>query len=303
MAVEVGLGLDAGGTQTRWALALASGQMLAEGAVAPFSGQQVHSPEGRELISQALGEIRQALRDAQLPAPAAVWAGVTGYDEQSGGGLRQMLQQTLALPEARIHLYNDVELACRLCFAPGQGYVVYSGTGSIGVFVDASGAMHRAGGRGSLLGDEGSGHWIARQALAQVWRSEDDAPGSMASSALAQALFERIGGPTWDDTRRFIHLSDRGALGTLALAVAQVADADAGARRLLDQAGEELARLARLLITRHGMRPVVVCGRAASLHPVIEVSLRRCLPPGTACEFRTLQPHRDAALRAAGCLG
>ena len=91
--------------------------------------------------------------------------------------------------------------------------------------------------------------------------------------------------------------------GAPAMAVAQVAEADAGARRLLDQAGEELARLARLLIARHGMRPVVVCGRAASLHPVIEASLRRCLPPGTACEFRTLQPHRDAAFRAAGCLG
>ncbi len=302
MAVEVGLGLDAGGTQTRWALALASGQTLAEGAVAPFSGQQVHSAEGREAIVQALAEVRQSVVRAQSPAPTAVWAGVTGHDEQSGGELRQLLQAALALPEDCIRLYNDVELACRLCFAPGQGHVVYSGTGSIGVFVDAAGAMHRVGGRGSLLGDEGSGHWIARQALAQVWRHEDDAPGSAASSALAQALFERIGGPAWDDTRRFIHLSDRGALGALALSVAQVADVDDGARRLLGQAGEELARLARLLIARHGQRPVVVCGRAALLHPEIEASLRRGLPPGSACEFRTLQPHRDAAVRAASAV-
>lgn len=299
MAVEVGLGLDAGGTQTRWALALASGQTLAEGAVAPFSGQQAHSAQGRQAIAQALAEIRQALGREMLPVPAALWAGVTGHDEQSGSALRHLLQEALALPDGDIHLYNDVELACRLCFAPGQGHVVYSGTGSIGVFVDAAGAMHRVGGRGSLLGDEGSGHWIARQALAQVWRHEDDAPGSAACSALAQALFERVGGPTWDDTRRFIHLSDRGALGALALAVAQVADVDAGARRLLSQAGEELARLARLLIARHGQRPVVVCGRAALLHPEIEACLRRGLPAGTACEFRTLQPHRDAAVRAA----
>ena len=300
MGGEAGLGLDAGGTQTRWALALASGQTLAEGAVAPFSGQEVHSTEGRAAIARALAEIRQALRTGHLPAPKALWAGVTGHDEQSGGELRQLLQAELALPEGRIHLYNDVELACRLCFEPGHGHVVYSGTGSIGVFVDAQGTMHRVGGRGSLLGDEGSGHWIARQALAQVWRSEDEAPGFTASSALAQALFERIGGDTWDHTRRFIHLSDRGALGALALAVAEVADVDAGARRLLGHAGEELARLARLLIARHGLRPLVVCGRAASLHPMIEASLRRGLPQGSACEFRKLQPHRDAAARAAG---
>ena len=301
MAGEPGLGLDAGGTQTRWALALASGRTLAEGAVAPFSGQEVHSAEGRAAIGQALAEIRQALRTGHLPAPKALWAGVTGHDEQSGGELRQLLQAELALPAGGIHLYNDVEMACRLCFAPGQGHVIYSGTGSIGVFVDVQGALHWVGGRGSLLGDEGSGYWIARQALAQVWRSEEEAPGFKASSALAQALFERIGGDTWDDTRRFIHLSDRGALGALALAVAQVADVDESARRLLGHAGEELARLARLLIARHGLRPLVVCGRAASLHPMIEISLRRGLPHGCACEFRTLQPHRDAAVRAAGC--
>lgn len=301
MAGEPGLGLDAGGTQTRWALALASGQTLAEGAVAPFSGQLVHSAEGREAITQALAEIRQAMGRAHLPSPTAVWAGVTGHDEQSGGVLSQLFQAAFALHHHRIHLYNDVELACRLCFEPGQGHVVYSGTGSIGVFVDAAGAMHRVGGRGSLLGDEGSGHWIARQALAEVWRREDDSPGSTASSALAQALFERIGGSTWDDTRRFIHLSDRGALGALALAVAAAADVDDVARCLLERAGDELARLARLLVLRHGQRPVVVCGRAALLHPSIETSLRRGLPMGTACDFRTLQAHRDAAVKAAAC--
>ncbi|MFY8084679.1 MAG: N-acetylglucosamine kinase [Rubrivivax sp.] len=303
MAAETGLGLDAGGTQTRWALALASGQTLAEGSVPPFSGTQVHTEAGRASIVQALGQIRQALQTAGLGLPAALWAGVTGHDEQSGDSLRQLMAASLGLPAARVQVHNDVELACRLCFEPGQGHVVYSGTGSIGVFIDAAGNLHRVGGRGGLLGDEGSGYWIARQALARVWRDEDDAPGSLASSALAQALFERIGGARWDDTRRFVHHSDRGALGTLALAVAQVADIDPTARQLLRQAGKELARLATLLIARHGMRPVVVGGRAATLHPFIEASFRDGLPPGADCEPRTWQPHRDAAVRAAGWPG
>lgn len=303
MGGEPGLGLDAGGTQTRWALALASGQTLAEGAVAPFSGQQVQTEAGRAAIAQALGQVRQTLQAAGLRPPVAVWAGVTGHDEQSGDALRQLLAACVDLPAARVQVCNDVELACRLSFAPGQGHVVYSGTGSIGVFIDAAGTLHRVGGRGSLLGDEGSGYWIARQALARVWRDEDDAPGSLASSALAQALFQHIGGTRWDDTRRFIHHIDRGALGALAVAVAQVADVDPTARQLLSQAGEELARLARLLMARHGLRPVVVGGRAATLHPVIEASLRRGLPPAAHCELRTWQPHRDAAVRAAAWPG
>ena len=43
-----GLGIDAGGTRTRWALAGADGAIVAEGEVAGLSALQMASSEGRD---------------------------------------------------------------------------------------------------------------------------------------------------------------------------------------------------------------------------------------------------------------
>ena len=117
--------------------------------------------------------------------------------------------------------------------------------GSFAARLGADGRLLRAGGRGGLIDDAGSGPWIAREALKAVWRAEDVAPGAWRGSPLARALFERIGGSDWDATRAWVYggARARGELGTLAVAVADAAAQDPDARRLLERAGAELARL------------------------------------------------------------
>ncbi len=296
----LGLGLDVGGTQTRWALAWADGQVLAEGAVAGFSGPQLASASGRREVLAALAALRQALALAHPRPPMALWAGITGHDASAGPGLPRLLARALSLPVAAVRAFNDVELAARICFAPGQGYLVYAGTGSIGWFIDAQEQAFHVGGRGGLLGDEGSGYWLARQALAALWRSEDDAPGLMAATPLGRHLHAALGGADWDTTRRVVHQCSRGELGALALAVAAAAtEGDAVALQLLLQAGAELARLANILRQRFGQRPVVLAGRAAALHPVLAAAMQAALLPRTVCKVRTLAVHREAAVSAA----
>ena len=310
----LGLGLDVGGTHTRWALANAQGKVLADGVAGGFSGQHMATAASRDRVASVLKDVADAARATGHGPLAAVWAGVTGHDEQAGPLLGRLMAGSFAVPGHALTLGNDVEMAARLCFAPGAGHLVYSGTGSIGIHIDAQGQVHRVGGRGSLLGDEGSGYWIARQALAAVWQAEDDEPGSGARSALAQRLFAALGGSDWDTTRRFVHRSERGEFGRLALAVAQAAmgqssGTDSGrhthvapdrkALAILHQAGRELGRLASLLLRRHGPRPLWLAGRAAALHPAISQGLAQTLPPGATFELRELHSHLDAAVRAA----
>ncbi len=106
---------------------------------------------------------------------------------------------------AAVTLSNDIELAYLASFAPGAGYLVYAGTGSIGAYIDADHVFHRAGGRGVLLDDGGGGFWIAREALRHIWRNEDEQPGCWRDSPLAQAVFEHIGGADWNLSRQFIY--------------------------------------------------------------------------------------------------
>ncbi len=274
-----GLGLDAGGTQTRWALAGRNGAIVAQGQVGGMSGLQLTSPTGIEEIRSTL----QILAAAVLPLigtqRVGVVAGFTGLgDPGSELTLRELLGSVLPLAPGHVTLTNDMTIAYRAAFAPGEGYLVYAGTGSIATFLDIEGHFHRAGGRGPALGDEGGGYWIAVQAMALVWRNEDRMPGAWRTSAMAQQILAAVGGEDWANSRSFIYGSDRGTIGKLALQVAASAPDDEAARQLLLRAGNALAHLAVCLAQRFGPRPVVLAGRAQCLSPLIEQGFRQALP-------------------------
>lgn len=298
-APALGLGLDAGGTQTRWAVADADGRLFGEGHVGGFSGLLLNDPAGRI----ALAQISHQLAAAVLAhgRPVRVMAGVTGLSERpQARQMEDLLSQALGLAPSAIRCGSDMDIAYRAAFQPGEGYLLYAGTGSIAAFIDEQGQLQRAGGRGGLLGDEGSGYWIAREALAAVWRAEDDAPGAWQASVLARALFDAMGGHEWSVTRAFVYGADRGAIGRLALAVAEAArQGDPEALALFERAGRELARPLLALLKRFGRRKVAAAGRALQLHPMIAQGLRQALPEGLELRIVHLEPHKSAAIQAA----
>jgi glucosamine kinase len=293
------LGLDAGGTQTRWALADAGGVTRRSGQVAGLTALQLNDEAGRATVATVLSQL--AAQAGGTGSVQAVVAGFTGFDVAQGPQLQSLLAQTFGVAPDAVQTMNDVELICRAAFEPGEGCVVYAGTGSIAACLGADRVLHRAGGRGGVIDDAGGGHWIARRALRQVWRAEDEAPGSWQQSVMARELFEHIGGNDWLHTRAWVYGAGRGQLGTLALAVAAAAQAsppDPAALAILQDAGDELARLAQALRRRLGPLPLALAGRVFDLHPLIEQRLRQQLPAGTAVQ-RLTQPVHEAAARIA----
>lgn len=293
-ALGLGLGLDAGGTETRWAVAGVDGQIQAEGRVAGFSALQLNSSEGRAAVRALLQDIARACGPVRR-----VVAGVTGLDDAQSGPLAALMAEGLGTTPAAVKPLTDIELAFHAAFKPGDGILVYAGTGSIAAHMDRQGVMHRAGGRGSVIDDAGGGHWIAREALRTVWRADDEAPGAAQQSALGRALAAAIGGSDWAAARQWVYGASRGELGLLAQAVAQAAlEGDSGATRILQSAGTELARLARALLQRLGPQPVALAGRVFDLHPAIETALRAGLPAATPLARSTTPAHHAAAHRA-----
>ncbi|AVR94473.1 N-acetylglucosamine kinase [Pseudoduganella armeniaca] len=295
-ASDLGLGIDAGGTETRWALARPDGGIVAAGHVAGTSALQMASAAGRERLQAVFAALAaQVLAHGR---PARICAGLTGFGGDSTV-LTAWLAQLLGVAADAVSLCNDIEIAYLDSFTPGAGYLVYAGTGSIAAFMDTDGTLHRAGGRGVVLDDGGGGFWIAREAMRLIWRREDELPGAWRDSALARAVFEHVGGSDWSCSRQFIYGRERGEIGQLALAVARSAEVDEEARAILRGAGMELARLARALVARFGPRPIVLAGRAAALHPLIHETMRAALPDPQALTHRTAQPHFAAARLAA----
>jgi N-acetylglucosamine kinase-like BadF-type ATPase len=295
----MGLGIDAGGTETRWALAAPGGAIVAEGRVAGLSALQMGSADGRGMVQATFSELAQAVLAAGRPA--RVRAGLTGFGGD-GDQLQRWLAELLHISPRCIEFCSDMEIAYLGSFSPGEGYLVYAGTGSIGAFIDHDGTFHRAGGRGVLLDDGGGGFWIARAALRHVWRNEDEHPGRWDESPMARAVFDYIGGADWSLSRQFIYGQERGQVGKLALAVAATADKDPAAAAILREAGRELARLALALTNRFGPRPVALSGRAAELHPMIMSAMRGALPSETALSQSASRAHIAAARLAASPL-
>ena len=293
----LGLGIDAGGTRTRWALATRAGEIVGEGQGEGLSALQMTGAAGRQAVQAGFASLCQAV--LSIGQPGRVCAGLSGFGGD-GEQLVAWLAGMLSIRAQDVALCSDIEIAFLDSFEPGQGYLVYAGTGSIAAFIDRDGQFHRAGGRGVLLDDGGGGYWIAREALRHIWRGEDECPGNWRGSAMAQAVFEQVGGSDWACSRQFMYGQERGRIGELALAVAATCDTDPAACHILQQAGRELARLALALTARHGPRPIVLSGRAAGLHPAIAVAMRAALPATFPLRQADTQPHFAAARIAAG---
>lgn len=300
------LGLDAGGTQTRWAVATVSGALVDEGQMPALHPNQLSTAAGRDVWLQTLTALASTLMTSGHGPMKQLHAALTGYGGQDAEVV-PVISATLCVPAQAITLSNDVEMAFRDLFESGQGHLVYAGTGSIAIHLDAEGRLHRAGGLGSVLDDAGGGYWIGREALRRIWRAEDEEPGAWQRSPLAQALMQRLGGPDWAHTRAFLAQADRGAMGLLATTVAQCADGDAAALCILQEAGRELARLATILVRRLGPRPIALAGGVWSLHPALEEACRAALDPGLGVQVRECRGHhaaaRVAAERLAAALG
>jgi glucosamine kinase len=270
------LGLDAGGTATRWVLADEAGGIVARGEAPPISGllfTEAAIASARAAIARLAGILDRHGR------PGAVLAGVTG----SGGPaqdalLVDMLAAGLGLPPARVRIVDDLWLAHRARFAPGEGILVYCGTGSAAVHVGADGNMLRVGGHGYLIGDEGSGYAIARDALHAVLAAEDEQPGAGWLTPLGQEMARRIGGAGWDAVREYVYGGTRAGMAALAPAVAEAARAgDFGAENVLRRAGRDLALFAAVLLRRVGPQPLALAGGGARLHPLIHEAMQSVL--------------------------
>ncbi len=263
------LGLDGGGSATRWVVCDAAGTIVGRGELPAISGLLFNEAERVRLGRMAVA-LGQAVAGFDIQAAVA---GVTGLTTGSAEAalVATVVGEAIGVIPA---VHDDLWIAFHAAFRPGEGHVVYAGTGSIGLHVRADGGVLRVGGRGMLIDDGGSAFWIGREALRLIWR-RIDASGDAGDTALPYALFTALGTSEWDGVRQAVYGGGRDAVAQLARAVADAANGgDKDALGLLRAAGTELALLARALIGREGELPVVLMGRAAGLHPAILESMR-----------------------------
>ncbi len=284
------LGVDMGGTASRWVLIDQRG-VIARGQAPGATALRADAAQ-RAAFEAALGAIRAALPCA----PHAACLGLTGAGHAPGPKLVTACAGALGLAAGAVRVMNDVQLAWHAAFPDGgAGHLVLAGTGSVGLGRSAGGGWVEVGGRGALIDDAGSAVWIVLRALDQVYRRIDESGRPAGCEALAEALFAAIGARDWDTVCTRVHAMPRGNLGALAVAVSDAARAgDATAATLLERAADELARLARALAARCGPAPLVMAGGVLAPGGVVRERLA-ALPGDRAPRFQAL----DAAAAGA----
>jgi glucosamine kinase len=252
------IGIDAGGTKTVGLLADDSGRVLAQargGGANPHVHGEVQVEAVLRSLLRELGEIGKA---------QALCLGMAGVDRPHDEEVVRAILGRLGYPEReRVRIANDALIAL-VAGSPGRtGIVILSGTGSIAYGIDEAGSVARAGGFGSLLGDEGSGYWLGNHALRAVVRASD---GRGPATRLTGMIFEALAIASVDELVPLVyeHHLPRSAIAALAGRVERArAQGDGVAAELLGRAAQELVLAAQA--TARKLRfdkphPVVLAG-------------------------------------------
>ncbi len=241
------LGLDAGGTRTRWVLIDATGGSVRSGEAAAVQAGEMGTEHAARVLRQVLEKILAGLGEVGRPARAV--AGVAGAGRAE---VRSALEAGAAdlVPLAVV---GDPEVAAGAVLAEGPGVAVWAGTGSFAIARSERGALLRTGGRGPLLSDEGSAHDLVRRAAVAAVRAAD---GLDAATGLGEILAARFAAGSATALGAALQRCTPSQIAAAAPdVVAAAADGDDVAAEVLGSGAASLAELADAAARRAGLRP------------------------------------------------
>lgn len=229
------IGVDGGGTRTRALITNERGREVGRAEGPP----SLADPGRPEVAAGVIAEVaRTACEQAGAPVPAAaLYAGVAGTGrETTRSGVELALQREGVA--RRVRVGTDVSVTFADAFEDGPGILVLAGTGSIAWGRAEDGHEARVGGWGSIIGDEGSGYGIGREALRRVAR---DADGRGPDTELSAAILSRLGLDSLDELVGWSHEASKADIaGLVPVVVEQSRKGDAVAGEILVRAVEEL---------------------------------------------------------------
>lgn len=161
------LGIDAGGTSVDAVLAEADGTITGTGHAG--GGNPVTLP--LETVAGHVAEaVKKALRGADPARVTSAVLGVAGlarFARQDGMRALRLAWRECGL-RAGVRVVADPVVAFAAGTPARRGAVLVSGTGAIAAAIDDAEVTSRVDGHGWLVGDDGSGFWLGRQAARAV---------------------------------------------------------------------------------------------------------------------------------------
>lgn len=186
------IGIDGGGTKTHAVLTNLNGEKLFE----CFGGPSNFLILGTEKVSETLLVLIDSCKNylnISYDDIAFVLLGTTGAGRRCDAELLEkdfqsyLTTKNISIKNFRVE--SDARIALEGAFSGKPGSILIAGTGSIMFGKDKVGNIHRVGGFGRYIGDEGSGYSIGKKALTAIAKSFD---GRGRKTILSDLLAEKF---------------------------------------------------------------------------------------------------------------
>jgi glucosamine kinase len=262
------LGIDGGATRCRARLRDATGAMRGQ-TTGPAANIYVDYPGALAVVHSVIKETRDKA-GLSLDGSASVSLGLGLAGISTGADAARIVADLSAHDGiASVHAANDAVIACLGAHAGADGGLIVAGTGSIGV-ARLGGRDIVIGGRGFLLGDDGSAARIGADAVRAAMRACDRLGPA---SPLTQSLMQHFG----DDPHVALQWaltakpSDYGAFTPEVLEAARAGDAIAGP--IVAAAAVAIAALTRAVQALGAERVALVGGLSGGIRPHLPADL------------------------------
>jgi N-acetylglucosamine kinase-like BadF-type ATPase len=290
------LGIDVGGTKTVCLLADEDARIVAEGRE---DGANLQGA-GELALEKVLHSVMEKTLEGTGTIPSAICLGLAGVDRAPDEAVVRGIMSRIGY-KARILVLNDALIALQAGVGDAPGIVIVSGTGSIAYGRNDRGEAARAGGRGYVLGDEGSGYWIGRLALRAAVRHAD---GRGQSTSLTPLLLAHFHVERAAELVRKVYDEELGprAIAAVAKYVQRARnEGDPIATGILNRAADELVLAATAVMASLDLGDeeftFVLSGGMFHAIPWLYDHLRHLLPP-LAPRSRVVRLDREPALGA-----
>lgn len=248
VTIQYIIAIEGGGSFTRLGLYNTAGALAAERSGGP-SNPAAYGVEtcARTLADQA----RRLLGDRPAAAARLVVALAGAADPAIQSAVAAAVGRLLR--PASVAATSDLHALLHANTGAGSGILVISGTGAAVLGRDAAGRLERAGGWGTLLGDEGGAYALAAAGLRACARAVD---GVALETAMTELLPAAAGLASFADFVPWSVEAVKRDIAALAPVVAEAAAAgDLMARACIEEEARRLAALVLVVHERLGAEP------------------------------------------------
>ncbi|SHI69888.1 N-acetylglucosamine kinase [Lutispora thermophila] len=238
--MKIYIGIDGGGTNLKALIGDSNKRVIGTAKSGPVNYQSVGIEKVKESFGSLLAYCKNELKIKHEDIEC-ICMGCAGINNKMDEMIYKEMMNELGYSN-KLLLYNDAFVALVGANGKAEGAVIISGTGSIAYGIKKDGTHVRVGGWGHIIGDEGSGYSIARDALNTIVRSMD---GIIPYTMLTEAIMEKLKVKTLEELMTYIYdpRTQKQHIGELAPVVMDMAKSDKAAENIVKNAAYQLCNM------------------------------------------------------------